>query len=61
MAQWLKNLTVVAQITARGKGSIPSPVQWIKDLVSPQLWHWSQLWLGFDPWPENFHMLWVQP
>ena len=21
----------------------------------------SLLWLGFDPWPRNFHMLWAQP
>lgn len=25
-----------------------------------QLWHGSQLWMGFDPWPGNSHMLWVQ-
>ena len=24
--------------------------QWVKDLVL------SLLWLGFDPWPGNFHM-----
>ena len=21
----------------------------------------SLLWLGFDTWPRNFHMLWAQP
>ena len=21
----------------------------------------SPMWLEFDPWPENFHMLWVRP
>ena len=26
-----------------------------------QLWCRLQLWLRFDPWPRNFHMLWVQP
>ena len=29
--------------------------QWIKD---PAL---SLLWLGFDPWPWNFCMVWVWP
>lgn len=36
-------------------------VQWVKDLALPQLCHRLQLWLRFDPWPRNFHMLWVQP
>ena len=22
---------------------------------------WSLLWLWFDPWSQNFHMLWVRP
>ena len=35
-------------------------VQWIKDLVSLQ-WLGSLLWLRFDPWPGNFHVLWAQP
>ena len=25
----------------------------VKDLVLPQLWHRSQLWLGSDSWPAN--------
>ena len=29
--------------------------QWVKDLAS------SLLWLGFDPWPENIHMVRVRP
>ena len=40
----------------RGMGSIPSAVQWVKDLVFPQLWHRSQMQVGLDPWPGNFHM-----
>ena len=24
-------------------------------------WPQSLLWCGFDPWPRNFHMVWVQP
>ena len=35
--------------------------QWAKDLGLLQVWRRSQLQLGFDPWPGNFHMLWVQP
>ena len=40
---------------------VPSVVQAVKDLALPQLWRMSQLWLGFDPWPWNFHMLLVLP
>ena len=39
-----------------GTGSIPSPVQWVKDLVLLELWCRLQLQLGFNPWPSNFHM-----
>ena len=42
-------------------GLIPGPVQWVKELVLSQLWHSLQLWLGFDPWPGNFHILRVWP
>ena len=34
-------------------GSIPSPAQWVKDLVLSKLQCSSQLWLGSDPWPRN--------
>jgi len=40
---------------------IPSLAQWFKDLALLQLWRKLHLRLGFDPWPENFHMPWVQP
>ena len=36
-------------------------VQWVKDPALLQLQCRSQLWLGFSPWPGNFHMLWMQP
>ena len=36
-------------------GSIPGPVQWVKD---PSL---SQLWLRFSRWPRNLHMPQVCP
>ena len=36
-------------------------VQWVKDLALLHLWCRVQLWLRFDPWPGNFHMLQVRP
>ena len=32
-----------------------------KDPALSLLWLWSLLWCGFDPWPGNFHLPWVQP
>ena len=40
---------------------VPAVAQWIKGPALPQLGHRSQLRLGFDPWPRNFHMPWVWP
>ena len=40
---------------------IPPAAWWIEALAFPQLWHRSQLRLGVDPWPGNFHKLWVWP
>ena len=59
--QWIKNPTAVAQVDMEAQ--VPSLV-WrngLKDPVSPQLCHRSQLRLRFNPWPRNFHMPWVQP
>ena len=42
---------------------VPSPA-WhsgLKDLALLQLQHKSKLQLVFNPWPRNFHILWVQP
>ena len=33
--------------------------QWVKRLVLPELWHRSQVRLGFTPWAGNFHVQWV--
>ena len=38
-------------------GLISGLTQRVKDLVLLELQHRSQPWLGFDPWPWNFHML----
>ena len=35
--------------------------QWVKDPALSLLWLWLLLWQGFDPWPQNVHMLWEQP
>ena len=36
-------------------------MQWIKDPALSLQRLRSLLWHGFDPWPRNLHMLWVQP
>ena len=36
-------------------------MQWVKDLVLPQLWYRPRLWRGFYLWPGNFHMPQLQP
>ena len=37
-------------------GLSPGLARWVKDPALPQLWCRLQLWLGFSPWPGNFHM-----
>ena len=56
MAQWVNDLACLHG----GTGSIPSPAQRVKDPALLQMWHRLQLWLQFDPWPGNFHVLQVQ-
>ena len=34
---------------------------WVKDLTQSRPWLGSVLWHGFDPWPQNLHMLQAQP
>ena len=42
-------------------GFHPQPRAVVKDLALLQMWRRSKLWLGFDPWPGNFHTLQVWP
>ena len=61
MAQWVKKLTAVAQVDVDAWVRSLAWSNGLKDLVLPQLWHKSQLWLTFSSWPRNFHMLQVWP
>ena len=47
MAQWVKNLNVVASITAEVWIQFLAQCSELKDLALLQLWHRSQLPLGF--------------
>ena len=58
---WVKNPTAAAWIDAEVKVQSPAWHSALKDLVLPQLWHRSWLWLRFGPCPGNFHVLWLQP
>ena len=51
--QWVNDLACFYE----GTSSIPTPEHW----ALLQLWCRSQLLLGFDLWPGNFHMPWVWP
>ena len=57
MAHCIKNLTAVSQVAAEAQVRFLALHSGLKDLVLPRLQCRSQLWLGFSPWPGNFHML----
>ena len=61
MVQWVKNLTVVAQVAAEVR--VPSLAQHsgLKDLALLQLQHSLHPWLGLNPWPGNFPTSQMQP
>ena len=61
VAQCVKNQTAAAQITVEAWVESLLPEYGLKDPELLQLWHSSQLCLGFSPWPGNFHMPWMQP
>ena len=62
MVQWVKDLTAAAQVTTEAWVPPPAWPIGLKDLALPQLLlHRLQLWLRFNPWPRNIHMLWIQP
>ena len=53
MAQWVKNLTAVAQTPAEASVRSRAQRSGLKDQLLTQL--------GFNPWPRNFRMPRVQP
>ena len=61
MMQWVKSLTAVAQVALEVWVQSPALHSGLKDLVLLQLQYSSQLQLGFNLWPRNFHMLQVRP
>lgn len=59
VAQQVKDLELSLQLLwSLLKGKLDPWQCWVKDLTLPQLWHRSQLCLGFNPWPGNLHMPW---
>ena len=63
MAPWVKNLIVMTPVQVAVEVWVQAPVRCngLKDPALLHLWHWSELQLGFSPWPGNFHVLWKQP
>ena len=51
MVQWVKNWTAAAWVAVEVQ---VQPQAWCNGLKDPML---SHLWLGFNPWPGNFHIL----
>ena len=67
---WTRKLSVISHKqplpegkdpTLKGTLEFPWWFQWVKDLALSLQWLWVLLWLGFDPWPREFHMPWTQP
>ena len=52
VAKWVNDLTCLCG----GTSLIPSPEQWVKGSGIAAAAARLQLWLGFNPWPKNFHV-----
>ena len=52
--------TASTRVTAEAWVPSLAQIMGLKDVVLLQMWHRMQLQLGFNPWPGNFHMLWVR-
>ena len=50
VAQWDQGQR---HLECQDEGSSPSPTEWVKDPMLPQLWLRSKLRLGSDPWPGS--------
>ena len=61
MAQWVNSSTAAAPVTVEVQVQSLATQSGLKDLMLPQLWCRSQLWLRFNPWSGNFHMPRVWP
>ena len=57
MAQWVKNPGAAAQVAT--EVWVQSLAQWVKGYRVARAAACSRL--RFNPWPTNFHMLWVTP
>ena len=55
MAQWVKNLTAAAQVTAEAQVQFPAQCRGLKDPALPQLCRRTQLQLRFNLWPGNLY------
>ena len=56
-----KNKTKLMQTSIRIEEMEFHVAQWVQYPALSLQWLESLLWLGFDPWPGNFHVLWVGP
>ena len=54
VVQWVRNLTVAAQVAAEEQVRALAGYSGLKDLALLQVWCRPQL--RFSPWPGNFHM-----
>ena len=61
VAEWVNNLTAAAGVNGEAEVQSVAQGRELKKLALLQLQHRSQLWIGFNPWPENFHMPLVWP